>query len=402
MQNIFAGKNIVVGVTGSIAAFKVAGWVSTLAKDEADVHVIMTDAAQKFVSGLTFSAISGNHVHTSMFTGVGEDSMAHITLGREADVILIAPATANSIAKLAHGLADNLLETTVLATQADVIICPAMNSKMYNHPATQKNLSILRELGCIVILPDCGTMACKEEGQGRLPEWERVVEYLARSISVQDFTGKKVVVTAGPTREAIDPARFLSNRSSGKMGYALAQAAYRRGAEVVLISGPTTLSSPEGVVTIRTESAEEMHGKVLEYAEQSDIVIKAAAVSDYRPATRYEEKIKKNQIDNNLELLRNPDILLELGRVKKNNQLLVGFAAESQNHLSEGRKKLEKKNLDLIAINDIHGDNTGFESDTNQIHLVSKDDKVSLPLTSKLHTANLILDRISVMAAKSN
>ena len=281
MQNVFAGKKIVIGVTGSIAAFKVAGWVSALAKEEALVSVVMTSSATKFVAPLTFAALSGNDVHTEMFSTVREDTMAHISLGRDADVVLIAPATANTIAKLAGGFADDLLTTTVLATRSKVLVCPAMNNRMYAHPSTRQNIARLKELGYAVIDPDSGMMACKEEGEGRLPEWDEVKEYLAQSLIFQDLQGQQVLITAGPTREPLDPARFLSNRSSGKMGYALARAAYRRGGKVTLISGPSTLPCPTGVTMVKVQTALEMYNVVLEHAKNNSVIIKAAAVSDY-------------------------------------------------------------------------------------------------------------------------
>ena len=394
MQNVFAGKKIVIGVTGSIAAFKVAGWVSDLAKEEALVSVVMTASATKFVAPLTFAALSGNDVHTEMFSAVREDTMAHISLGRDADVVLIAPATANTIAKLAGGFADDLLTTTILATRSKVLVCPAMNSRMYSHPSTRQNIARLKKLGYAVIDPDSGMMACKEEGEGRLPEWDEVKEYLAQSLSPQDLQGQQVLVTAGPTREPLDPARFLSNRSSGKMGYALARAAYRRGGEVTLISGPSTLPCPTGVNMVKVQTAKEMYNVVLEHANTNSVIIKAAAVSDYRPEKMFEHKVKKEQIDTQLILERNPDILLELGKRKKAGQVLVGFAAESQNLEQEGMKKLQNKNLDFIAVNDISGDNTGFEVESNQVLLLGTSGAVSLPYTSKLHTADLILDRV--------
>lgn len=393
MQSVFAGKEILVGVTGSIAAFKVAGWVSDLAKEEARVNVVMTASAQKFVGSTTFAALSGNTVHSDMFEEAQNEIMAHINLGREAEVILVAPATANCLAKLANGLADDLLSTTILASRSKILICPAMNSRMFSHPATQRNLEKLKLLGYAVIDPDSGTMACKEEGEGRLPEWSKVKEYLARVLCVQDLSGKKVLITAGPTREPLDPARFLSNRSSGKMGYALAQAAWRRGAEVILVSGPTSLECPEGVSRVAVQTAQEMYDAVMAGSD-SDIIIKAAAVADYRPQECYTHKVKKEGIEPVLQLSQNPDILLELGKRKLAGQILVGFAAESQNLPEEGRKKLAKKNLDFIAVNDISGSSTGFEADTNQILLISRGSEELLPHTSKLHASNLILDRV--------
>ena len=393
MHTSFAGKNIVIGVTGSIAAFKVAGWVSTLAKAEARVTVIMTDSAMRFVSPLTFASLSGEKVYTDMFAD-GPD-MSHIRLATEADLFIIAPATAHTIAKLAHGLSDNLLTTTVLATRAKLIVCPTMNGRMYSHPATQLNIATLKELNYQVIDPASGMMACKDEGQGRLPEWEQVREVFLRAVSADDLKGESVLVSAGPTREHIDPARFISNRSSGKMGYALARAAYRRGAEVTLVSGPTHLPCPEGATRIDVQTAEDMRTAMLEHFPKATVIIKAAAVSDFRPETTHREKVKKGQAGLSLELRANPDILRELGEKKDGmHQLLVGFAAESSNLVSEGKKKLLKKNLDLIAVNDITRDNTGFESDTNQITLIDSQDIIELPLVSKERTADLILDRI--------
>ncbi len=402
VQNVFAGKKIVIGVSGSIAAFKVAGWVSDLAKEEASVTVVMTASAAEFVTPLTFAALSGNDVHTGMFGRGQDDPMAHISLGRDADLILIAPATANIIAKLACGIADDLLTTTVLATRAKVLICPAMNSRMYSHPATQKNLKSLKGLGYSIIDPACGKMACKEEGEGRLPEWDGVKEQLAQWLSPRDFHGVKVMVTAGPTREPLDPARFLSNRSSGKMGYALAQAACRRGAQVLLISGPNSLTCPPGVTLLKIQTAREMYDAVLAHAANSSVIIKAAAVADYRPETVYEHKVKKEKITRELILERNPDILLELGKRKKAGQILVGFAAESTNLMEEGQRKFLSKNLDLIAVNDISGDSTGFEVESNQILVISASGAEMLPHTSKLHSADLLLDRVHLLLGKKS
>jgi phosphopantothenoylcysteine decarboxylase/phosphopantothenate--cysteine ligase len=400
-QTVFAGKNIVIGVCGSIAAFKVAGWVSELAKEEAMVSVVMTASATEFVTPLTFAALSGNDVHTGMFGTGKEDVMTHISIGRDADVILIAPATANVIARLANGMADDLLTTTILATRAQVLVCPAMNSRMYAHPATRRNLQTLKDLGYGIIDPESGMMACKEEGDGRLAEWDTVKENLARSITPQALQGHKVLVTAGPTREPLDPARFLSNRSSGKMGYALARSAFRRGAEVILVSGPTTLPCPPGVTRVNVQTAEEMYEAVLTHAGACSVIVKAAAVADYRPEELHEHKVKKENIDVNLLLAKNPDILLELGKRKKTGQLLIGFAAESRNLSEEGLKKLRKKNLDLIAVNDIGGDNTGFEGESNQVLLISSSGTEILPHTSKLHTADLLWERITSLLMQS-
>ncbi len=403
MQSVFAGKKIVIGVTGSIAAFKVAGWVSDLAKEEALVSVVMTPSATKFVTPLTFAALSGNDVYTEMFSAAKEDTMAHINLGRDADLLLIAPATANTIAKLANGFADDLLTTTVLATRAKVLVCPAMNSRMYSHPSTKCNIAGLKELGYLVIDPACGTMACKEKGEGRLPEWEEVKESLARSLTPQSLEGQRVLITAGPTREPLDPARFLSNRSSGKMGYALARSAFRRGAEVILISGPSMLACPAGINMVKVQTAIDMYNAVLAHAKDCSVIIKAAAVADYRPEKVFEHKVKKDQIDTQLMLERNPDILLELGKRKKVGQVLVGFAAESRDLKQEGIKKLKNKNLDFIAVNNISDNSTGFEVENNQVLLIGASGAETLPYTSKLHTADLIWDRIvSLLAAKTD
>ena len=395
MPNSFAGKRIVFGVTGSIAAFKVAGWVSALAKEEALVDVVMTEAAAKFVAPLTFASLSGRPVFEDMFSAEQEGGISHIGLSREADCILIAPATAKTIAHLAYGLADDLLTTTVLAARIPVIICPAMNVQMYEHPATVNNLKILREFGYHIIEPDSGLMACGEEGSGRLPEWEQVAEYVLRQILSQDLAGQKVLVTAGPTREPYDPVRFISNRSSGKMGFALARTAFRRGAEVTLISGPTTQQPPAGVECVNITTALEMHQAVMERYEDKSIIIKAAAVSDFRCATQSDEKIKKNRSSLVMELEQNPDILKELGRIcDHNRQLLIGFAAESSNIEEEGRKKLLDKELDLIAVNDISSASAGFEVDNNQITLIDSFQIVKLLHTSKLQTADLIWDHV--------
>jgi phosphopantothenoylcysteine decarboxylase/phosphopantothenate--cysteine ligase len=395
MASRFSGKKIVIGVTGSIAAFKVAGWVSTLTKDGADVSVVMTESGTRFVAPLTFAALSGNPVLTDMFQAEEAHAISHIQLAQEADLILIAPATANTIAKLAHGFADDLLSTTVLAADCPVVIAPAMNSKMFENPLTRKNIKILDETGYGIIEPEYGKMACKTEGPGRLAEWESVKEQLLQSLSAQDLAGEKILITAGPTREALDPARFLSNRSSGKMGYALAITARRRGAAVHLISGPTALPAPYGIELTRIETAKEMYEAVMAQSVNCSVIIKAAAVSDFRPESTAKEKVKKENAEFVLNLEQTDDILKTLGQQKEDkNYLLVGFAAESCDLRKAGEKKLINKKLDLIAINDISNDNTGFEADTNQIILLDKNGFTELPLTSKEETANLILDRI--------
>jgi len=396
MSNEFAGKRIVVGVSGSIAAFKVAGWVSALAKDEARASVIMTDSAQKFVAPLTFAALSGEAPYTSMFCEDLNHAMSHIELAQKADLFLIAPATAQTLARLALGMADDLLSAAVLATRAPVVICPAMNSKMYQHQATQLNITKLKGYGYQVVDPDSGMMACKDDGPGRLVEWQTIKEVLAKNLRVNDLAGLKILITAGPTREAIDPARFISNRSSGKMGYALARSAYRRGAEVTLISGPSALECPHGVKRINVVTAQEMYDAVMEKFDESVIIIKSAAVSDFRPVYSHKHKIKKDKAEKELQLTQNTDILFTLGEKNKGkSKFLIGFAAESENIVAEGKKKLINKNLDLIVINQINSNNTGFEVDTNKVTLLDKDFVQELPFTSKLHTANMIFDYIS-------
>lgn len=383
------------GVTGSIAAFKVAGWVSALAKEEALVDVVMTVAATKFVSPLTFGSLSGRPVYEDMFSAEQEGIISHIGLSREADCILIAPATAHTIARLAYGLADDLLSTTVLAARIPVIICPAMNVQMYDHPATARNMKILKDFGYLVIEPESGLMACGEEGSGRLPEWEKVAEYVLREISAKDLEGQRVLVTAGPTREPSDPVRFLSNRSSGKMGYALARTAFRRGAEVTLISGPTTQQPPAGVELIKVITAMDMHQEVMARYQDKSVIVKAAAVSDFRCATQSDQKIKKDRSSLVMELEQNPDILKELGALRDHDrQLLIGFAAESSNIEEEGRKKLLGKGLDLIAVNDISSSTCGFEVDNNQITLIDSSGVKKLLHTSKIKTADLIWDHV--------
>jgi phosphopantothenoylcysteine decarboxylase/phosphopantothenate--cysteine ligase len=395
MANVLSGKHIVIGITGSIAAFKVAGWVSSLAKEGANVSVVMTQSACRFVAPLTYAALSGNPVLSDMFAAEEAHSISHIKLGEEADLVLIAPATANTIAKLAHGMADDLLGTTVLAADCPVLVAPAMNSRMLANPATRRNTKMLGDLGHHIIEPESGTMACKTDGPGRLPEWEPVREQLIAALTIQDMAGEKVVITAGPTREALDPARFISNRSSGKMGYALATVARRRGAEVLLISGPTSLASPYGVQCERVQSAKEMYDAVIEASSQSTVIIKSAAVSDFCPEKEELHKVKKDNAQFVLPLKQTRDILQKLGSIKdQQGFLLVGFAAESRNHRAAGESKLTKKNLDLIAINDIGGQDTGFETDTNQVTLLDKSGFTELPLISKEETAARILDRV--------
>lgn len=388
------GRKILFGVSGSVAAFKAAAWVSSLAKEEARVTVMMTESAARFVTPLTFAALSGNQVYSDMFSTGTEEMMAHISLSEDADALLIAPATAQTIARLAHGMADNLLSAAVLAATAPVLICPAMNSRMLAHPATQHNLALLQNLGYIIVEPESGTLACGEVGAGRLAEWDTVRETLLGLWPDQDLAEKNVLITAGPTREALDPARYLSNRSSGKMGYALARTARRRGANVTLVSGPTHLPAPPGIALIPVQTAAEMAQAVQEQALAADIIIKAAAVADFRPKELALLKIKKQGASLRLDLEPNQDILATLGKERGSDQILVGFAAESNNHEAEGRRKLEAKKADLIVVNDILGKQTGFDADTNQVTLITRDAAEQLPLMSKEESANSIWNTI--------
>lgn len=398
MSLLLSDKKILLGISGGIAAYKTADWVRELRREGAEVRVMMSAAAGRFITPLTMAALSGQPVHDDIFATAEAQRIPHINLGREGDLILLAPATANLIARLAHGLADDLLAAVVLAAQAPVMVCPAMNSTMYAHPATGDNLARLRQYGYHVVEPETGSLACGEEGPGRLASWETVRQEILTVLSPQDLHGKKILVTAGPTWEPLDPVRLLSNRSSGKMGYALAAAARRRGARVTLISGPGAIPPPAGVETVPVVTARQMHDEVISRAPAMEVVIKAAAVSDYRPAHYAPHKLKKGATDATLPLVANPDILGELGEMKRQARcfpLLVGFAAESDHHLAEGRRKLAAKNLDLVAINDISAEDAGFAVDNNRITMVDRNDTVEeLPLLSKEAAANRILDAI--------
>ena len=397
MNSILTGKKILFGITGSIAVYKTAEWVRELAKAGAEVTVVMTEAATRFVSSLTFATLSGRRVYTGMFEADAGEAITHISLARKCDVFIIAPATAQTIAKLANGFADNLLTSLALVNHAPMLVFPAMNTNMYRHAATRANLARLREYGYSVVKPDSGKLACGDEGVGRLVEWADAREAILATFAQRDLSGKTVLVTAGPTIEPVDPARHLSNRSSGKMGFALARAARRRGARVILVSGPASLGKPAGVEVVPVTSALQMYDAVMDKYNDADIIIMAAAVSDYRPEKVVEQKIKKDRESIKLELVANPDILKELGRKKKQamRPLLVGFAAESRDHLEEGKRKLAEKNLDLIVINDIIGTDTGFGADTNQVSLIDRDYQLEkLPLLTKEGCADMILDKI--------
>jgi phosphopantothenoylcysteine decarboxylase/phosphopantothenate--cysteine ligase len=394
MPSPLHGKKILLGVCGSIAAFKACEFTRSLRKLGVDVTVVLTAGGERFVSSLTFAALSANHVYGGMFDAEENHRIPHISMSRDHDLILIAPATAQTIARLSVGMADDLLSAVVLAARIPVVVCPAMNSNMYNHPATQHNLHILAGYGYTIVQPESGKMACDEEGPGRLAEWDDVFFQLERLFTPQDLVGKKVLVTAGPTEEPLDPVRFISNNSSGKMGYALAQSALKRGAHVTLISGPTSLSEPivDCFETVRT--AAEMKKAVHSHLNHIDILIMVAAISDFRPAHYAKNKLKKANTDLALPLVANDDILLSLSE-HVDKPFMVGFAAESEHHLQSGKDKLQRKKLDMIVINDICAVDTGFKSDTNAVTVLHKSGKeIGIPLTTKDAVSMAILDEI--------
>ncbi|MCR5176352.1 MAG: bifunctional phosphopantothenoylcysteine decarboxylase/phosphopantothenate--cysteine ligase CoaBC [Anaerovibrio sp.] len=393
---MFKDKNIILGVTGGIAAYKSVEIASRLRKAGASVHVIMTSGAQNFITPLTFREITGNPVVTTMWGEVTNYNVEHIALAELADAVIVAPATANFIAKASAGIADDMLTTTLLAVQAPVFFAPAMNTNMYNNPLTQGNIKKLTALGWHFIPPAAGHLACGAEGVGRMPEPVDIVEFVHNWFSrTMDMSKLKVLVTAAGTHEPIDPVRFIGNRSSGKMGYAVAEAAAARGADVILVSGPSSLEIPCGVNAIMVQTAAEMRKAVLENYNSADIVIKAAAVADYRVRNISDQKIKKNDDELILTLDKNPDILKELGELKQPGQILVGFAAETQNLIEYARQKLEKKNLDMIVANDVSRKDSGFNSDTNAVKLLFRNGQVEeMPLMSKKEVANQLLDRV--------
>lgn len=393
---MFKDKNVILGVTGGIAAYKSVEIASRLRKAGASVHVIMTAGAQNFITPLTFREITGHPVVTTMWGEVTNYNVEHVALAQLADLVLIAPATANFLAKASIGMADDMLTTTVLATKAPVYFAPAMNTNMYENQLTQANISKLCGLGWHFIPPAVGHLACGIDGVGRMPEPAEIVDFVEKDLGKSaDMAGRKVLVTAAGTYEPIDPVRYIGNRSSGKMGYAIAQAAQERGAEVVLISGPSALTAPAGVELIRVETAAQMREAVMNYCQAADIIIKAAAVADYRVRQVAEEKIKKHDDELVLVLDRNPDILQELGQKKQPGQILVGFAAETQNLLDYAKAKLEKKNLDMIVANDVSRPDAGFNVDTNAVKLLYRDGTLQeLPCMNKRRLADELLDRI--------
>jgi len=389
------GKKVVLGVTGGIAAYKAAEFIRLLVKLEVDVHVVMTENAQKFITPHTFQTLSGNPVVTDPFALLEDAEIGHIALADLAELVVILPATANIIGKIANGIADDFLSTMVMATKAPVLFVPSMNVNMWENKALQKNIQTLLGRGYHLLEPGEGELACHWYGKGRLPELNEVVEKIEDILSPKDLKGERILITGGPTHEPIDPVRFITNRSSGKMGYALAKMARRRGAEVILITGPTSLPLPRRDIKLAAvRSAEEMRKAVFNYLEGSSVVIKAAAVSDYRPKVASQKKIKKGESDTTLMLERTKDILEELGK-KKGNRILIGFAAETEDLIANAKKKLVEKNLDFIVVNDVTKPGAGFGLDTNQIKILYPSGKVrDLPLMAKEEVSQFILDDV--------
>jgi len=396
---LLRGKNVVLGVTGGIAAYKVADLTSRLVKAGALVDVILTEAAAKFVGPITFQALTHRPVITEMFALLRETEIGHVSLGKRADLMIVAPATANTLAKLAHGLAGNMLTTTALACRAPILLAPAMETGMWHNPATQANVDLLRERGMHAVGPRVGRLASGASGAGRMAEPVEILEAARWLLGLQGpLAGHSVVVTAGGTREPIDPVRFVGNHSSGKMGYALAVAARDRGAEVALIHGPTALPTPYGVRDVAVETARQMHDAVLTAVSTADVLLMAAAVADYRPVAAADQKIKKGEADLVIKLARNPDILLAVAGQRETSgcpRVTVGFAAETEDLLSNAREKLTRKRLDIIAANDVSAADSGFAVDTNQVTLLDSAGGITpLPLLSKDEVADMILDRV--------
>lgn len=391
------GKTVLLGVTGGIACYKSANLASALVKQGANVQVVMTRNATEFIGPHTFESLTGNRVSVDTFDRNYQFQVEHIALADQADLVLVAPATANVLAKLAHGLADDMLTTTILACNCPKIAAPAMNTKMYENPVTQDNLDILRKYGWEIVEPTSGRLACGAVGKGKMPEPEDLLECVLHALSHEkDMTGLKVLVTAGPTREALDPVRYLTNHSTGKMGYAIAKAAAARGAEVTLVSGPVNLKKPPYMEVVDIVSAQDMFEAVTSRAPEQDIIIKAAAVADYRPANLAEDKIKKsgNDADLSLPLSRTSDILAWLGQHRSPGQFLCGFSMETRDMVENSKQKLEKKHIDLIAANNLKQEGAGFGVDTNLLTLISPDGAKELPLMSKEEAAHALLDEI--------
>jgi len=389
------GKTVVLAVSGSIAAYKIASLASALKKLHANVQVLMTKNAVNFINPITFESLTGNKCLVDTFDRNFQYSVEHVALAKQADVVLVAPASANVIGKIAHGIADDMLTTTVMACKCKKIIAPAMNTNMFDNPILQDNLKILEHYGYEVISPAVGYLACGDTGAGKMPEPELLLQYILREIAYEkDMQGKRVLVTAGPTQESIDPVRFITNHSTGKMGYAIAKMCMLRGAEVTLVSGPTSIAKPEFVHVVDVVTAKEMYEEVTKRAKDQDIIIKAAAVADYRPKSVSSEKMKKKDDDLAIPMERTDDILKFLGEHKKEHQFLCGFSMETENMLENSRKKLEKKNLDMIVANNLKVEGAGFAGDTNVVTIITGQEEVSLGKMTKEETALRILDEI--------
>lgn len=396
------GKTVLLGITGSIAAYKIAYLASALHKLHADVHVLMTENATNFINPITFETLTGNKCLVDTFDRNFQFQVEHVSIAKKADVVMIAPASANVIGKLANGLADDMLTTTVMACRCQKILAPAMNTAMHENPVVQDNIRKLKNYGYEVITPASGYLACGDTGAGKMPEPETLLEYILKEAAFQkDLAGKKLLVTAGPTQEAIDPVRCLTNHSSGKMGYAIAKMAMLRGAEVTLVSGPTAIEPPLFVKVVPVTSARDMFEAVTGLSDEQDIIIKAAAVADYRPKQVSEDKVKKKDDQAFIELERTDDILKYLGQHKKQGQFLCGFSMETRDMIRNSRAKLEKKNLDMVAANNLKVEGAGFQGDTNVLTLITQDEEVSLPLMSKEDAALKILDKILLLTTKA-
>ena len=396
------GKTVLLGITGSIAAYKIAYLASALHKLHADVHVLMTENATNFINPITFETLTGNKCLVDTFDRNFQFQVEHVSIAKKADVVMIAPASANVIGKIANGLADDMLTTTVMACRCKRIFAPAMNTAMYENPIVQDNIKKLQSYGYEVITPASGYLACGDTGAGKMPEPETLLEYILREVAFEkDLSGKKVLVTAGPTQEPVDPVRCLTNHSSGKMGYAIAKMAMLRGAEVTLVSGPTAIEPPLFVKVVPVVTARDMFEAVTAVSDQQDIIIKAAAVADYRPKNVSEDKVKKKDGQAFIELERTDDILKYLGQHKKDGQFLCGFSMETKDMIGNSRAKLEKKNLDMVAANNLKVEGAGFQGDTNVLTLITQDEEVSLPLMSKEDAALKILDKILLLTTKA-
>ena len=402
-RKMLKGKTVLLGVTGSIAAYKIAYLASALKKLHADVHVLMTKNATNFINPITFESLTGNKCLVDTFDRNFQFQVEHVSIAKKADVVMIAPASANVIGKLAHGIADDMLTTTVIACKCKKIISPAMNTNMFENPIVQDNLKILEHYGYEVIQPASGYLACGDTGAGKMPEPQTLLAYIEKEIACKkDLKGKKILVTAGPTQEAIDPVRYITNHSSGKMGYSIAKAAMLRGADVTLVSGRTAIEPPMFVEVVPIVTAKEMFDAVTSVSDEQDIIIKAAAVADYRPAVVSSEKVKKKDGEMSIALERTDDILKYLGEHKKENQFLCGFSMETQNMVSNSRAKLEKKNLDMIAANNVKEKGAGFQGDTNVLTLITQEEETPLQLMSKEDAANQLLDKILMLTSNQN